>query len=158
MVALLVHAILGIAVIVFIVKSNPAIFKRMATRPQLSKLEIVLWVLGIVSLPISWFFNIRYVQEYAENPFWGQPTWAEFIAMGYANPSSSSQVTDYTILSVIMAVWAVVDGRSRGVKNAWLYIGLFLFTSSAFGSAMYLATVERQRRHQRAGVAVDSRA
>ena len=61
MVALLVHAILGIAVIVFIVKSNPAIFKRVPTGPQLSTMEIVLWVLGIVSLPLCWYFNIRYV-------------------------------------------------------------------------------------------------
>ena len=45
MVALLVHAILGIAVIVLIVKSNPAIFKRVAAGPQLSTLEIVLWVI-----------------------------------------------------------------------------------------------------------------
>ena len=158
MVALFVHAILGIAVIVFIVKSNPAIFKRMPTGPQLSTLEIVLWVLGIISLPISWYFNIQYVQQYAENPFWGQPTWSEFIAMGYANPSSSSQVVDYTILSVIMAIWAVVDGRRRGIKNSWLYFGLFLFTSSAFGSAMYLATVERQQRHKLAAAPVDSAA
>ncbi|HEX7427391.1 MAG TPA: DUF2834 domain-containing protein [Mycobacterium sp.] len=156
MVALLVHAILGIAVIVLIVKSNPAIFKRVAAGPQLSTLEIVLWVLGIISLPISWYFNIRYVQEYAENPFWGQPTWTEFIAMGYANPSSSSQVVDYTIMSVILALWAVVDGRRRDIKNSWLYIGLFLFTSSAFGSAMYLATVERQRRQQLAAGSTQS--
>ena len=156
MIALFVHAILGIAVIVFIVKSNPAIFKRMPTGPQLSTLEIVLWALGIISLPISWYFNIQYVQEYAENPFWGQPTWAEFIAMGYANPSSSSQVVDYTIMSVILALWAVVDGRRRDIKNSWLYIGLFLFTSSAFGSAMYLATVERQRRQQLAAGSTQS--
>ena len=156
MVALLVHAILGIAVIVLIVKSNPAIFKRVAAGPQLSTLEIVLWVLGIISLPISWYFNIRYVQEYAENPFWGQPTWTEFIAMGYANPSSSSQVVDYTIMSVILALWAVVDGRRRDIKNSWLYIGLFLFTSSALGSAMYLATVERQRRQQLAAGSTQS--
>jgi hypothetical protein len=156
MVALLVHAILGIAVIVLTVKSNPAIFKRVAAGPQLSTLEIVLWVLGIISLPISWYFNIRYVQEYAENPFWGQPTWTEFIAMGYANPSSSSQVVDYTIMSVILALWAVVDGRRRDIKNSWLYIGLFLFTSSAFGSAMYLATVERQRRQQLAAGSTQS--
>ncbi|MGZ6777472.1 MAG: DUF2834 domain-containing protein [Mycobacterium sp.] len=148
MVALVIHAILGIATIAFIVRSNFVLFRRTATGPQVSALEIFLWGLGIVSLPVTWYFNIRYVQEYAENPFWGQPTWAQFMAMGYVNPSSSSQVADYTILSVIMAVWAVVDGRRRGFKNAWLYFALFLFTSSTFGSAMYLATVERQRRHK----------
>jgi hypothetical protein len=156
MVALIVHAILGIAVIAFIVRSNPAVFRRVPTGPQLSPMEIFLWFLGILSLPVSWYFNIQYVQQYAENPFWGQPTWAEFIAMGYANPSSSSQVVDYTIMSVLLAVWAVVDGRRRGFKRAWLYFGLFLFTSSTFGSAMYLATIERQRRHTLAASPVES--
>jgi uncharacterized protein DUF2834 len=156
MVALLVHAILGIVTIAVIVRSNPAVFKRLPTSRQLSALEFFLWVLGIVSLPVTWYFNIRYVQEYAENPFWGQPTWAQFMALGYVNPASSSQVADYTILSVIMAVWAVVDGRRRGFKHAWLYFALFLFTSSTFGSAMYLATVERQRRHKLAASPAES--
>ena len=49
MVALLVHAILGIAVIVLIVKSNPAIFKRVAAGPQLSTLEIVFSTPSVVS-------------------------------------------------------------------------------------------------------------
>ena len=51
MVSLIVHAILGIAVIAFIVKSNPAIFKRVPTGPQLSALEIVFYVVGIASTP-----------------------------------------------------------------------------------------------------------
>ena len=68
MVSLLVHAILGIAVIAFVVKSNPAIFKRVATGPQLSKLEIAYWAIGIISLPLCWYFNIRYVYDYATNP------------------------------------------------------------------------------------------
>ena len=75
MVSLLVHAILGIAVIVFVIKSNPAIFKRVAPGPQLSTLEIVYWVVGIASLPLCWYFNIRYVYEYAPNPMIGQPNW-----------------------------------------------------------------------------------
>ena len=52
MVSLLVHAILGIVVIAFVVKSNPAIFRRVAAGPALSKLEIAYWVIGIVSLPL----------------------------------------------------------------------------------------------------------
>ena len=40
MVSLLVHAILGIVVIAFVVKSNPRVFTRVARGPQLSKLEI----------------------------------------------------------------------------------------------------------------------
>ena len=77
--------------------------------------------------------------------------------MGYANPSSSSQVVDYTIINVLLLpVCVVVDGRRRGFKNAWLYFGSFLFTSSTFGSAMYLATIERQRRHKLAASPTES--
>ena len=45
--------------------------------------------------------------------------------MGYANPASSSQVVDYTIMSVILLpLLAVVDGRRRGIKRPWLLLRL----------------------------------
>ena len=68
MVSLLVHAILGIVVIAIIVRTNPGIFKRAPERPQLSTLEIVFYIVGIASLPLCWYFNIRYVYGYADNP------------------------------------------------------------------------------------------
>jgi hypothetical protein len=149
MVSLLVHAILGIAVIAFVIKSNPEIFKRVATGPQLSTLEVVYWVIGIVSLPLCWYFNIRYVYEYARNPMIGQPNWSEFIALGYANPASSSQVLDYTIINVILLpIFTIIDGRRRGIRRPWLFFVSSLFTSCVFAFAIYFATTERQRRHQ----------
>ena len=157
MVSLIVHAILGIAVIVFIVKSNPAIFKRVPEGPQLSTLEIVFWVVGIASLPLCWYFNIRYVQEYAPNPMIGQPNWSEFISLGYTNPAASSQVADYTIANVILlSLFTIIDGRRRGINRPWLFFVSSLFTSFVFGWAFYLATVERQRRHQLAEAPVNS--
>ena len=149
MVALLVHAILGIAVIAFVVKSNPGIFRRMSTGPQLSKLEIAYWTVGVVSLPLCWYFNIRYVNEYAPNPMIGQPNWSEFIALGYANPASSSQVLDYTIINVILLpLFTIVDGRRRGIRWPVLYLITSFFTSCVFAFAFYFATIERQRRQQ----------
>jgi Terpene cyclase DEP1 len=41
-----------------------------------------------------------------------------------------------------------VDGRRRGIARPWLYFVVSLFTSFAFAWAFYLATAERQRRHQ----------
>lgn len=157
MVSLLVHAILGIAVIVFVIKSNPEIFKRVAPGPQLSTLEIVYWVVGIASLPLCWYFNIRYVYEYAPNPMIGQPNWSEFIALGYANPASSSQVLDYTIINVILLpLFTIVDGLRRGIRRPWLFFVSSLFTSCVFAFAFYFATVERQRRHQLVEAPVNS--
>jgi hypothetical protein len=72
MVALLVHGILGIAVVWFTVASNPRIFSRPPDGQRFSALEIAFWAIGLASLPLCWYFNIRYVYEYADNPFWGQ--------------------------------------------------------------------------------------
>jgi len=159
MVALLVHALLGVVVIAFIVKSNPAIFSRVPSGPSLSRLEIVFYVVGIASLPICWYFNVRYVYGYADNPFWGQGDWSEFIKLGYANPAASSASADYTIGNVILLpLFTIIDGRRRGINRPWLFFVSSLFTSFAFAWAFYLATAERQHRHQQAAVIVDSRA
>jgi drug/metabolite transporter (DMT)-like permease len=157
MVALLVHAILGVITIAIVIKMNPAIFKRVPDGPQLSTLEIVYWVVGIASLPVCLYFNIRFVYEYAENPFWGQGDWSQFIAMGFANPASSSQCADYTIGNVILLpLFTIIDGRRRGIRRPWLYLVSSFFTSFAFAWAFYLATVERQRRLQPVPTPVDS--
>jgi glycopeptide antibiotics resistance protein len=158
MVSLLVHALLGIIVIAVVMKMNPAIFKRVANGPALSALEIAYWVVGIASLPLCWYFNIRYVYEYADNPFWGQGNWNEFIAMGYANWASSSQVADYTIINVILLpLFTIVDGRRRSIRHPWLFFVTSFFTSCAFAFAFYFATIERQRRHKIADIEAPSR-
>lgn len=157
MVSLLVHALLGVVVVAIVIKLNPAIFKRVPDGPSVSTLEIVYWVIGIASLPLCWYFNIRYVYTYADNPFWGQGNWNEFIAMGYANYASSSQVADYTIINVILLpLFTIVDGRRRGIRHPWLYLVSSFFTSCAFAFAFYFATIERQRRHKIADIEVPS--
>jgi Terpene cyclase DEP1 len=157
MISLIVHALLGIIVVTLVIKLNPTVFKRAATGPQLSALEIAYWVIGIVSLPLCWYFNIRYVYEYAPNPMIGQPNWSEFIALGYANPASSSQVLDYTIINVVLLpLFTIVDGRRRGIRRPWLFFVSSLFTSCVFAFAFYFATIERQRRHRLATSPVDA--
>ncbi|OBI78063.1 DUF2834 domain-containing protein [Mycobacterium sp. E740] len=159
MVSLIVHAVLGIVVIAFVIRSNPAIFTRVPTGPKLSALETAYWAIGIASLPLCWYFNIRYVYEFAPNPTIGQPNWSEFIALGYANPASSSQVLDYTIINVILLpLFTIVDGRRRGIRRPWLFFVSSLFTSCVFAFAFYFATLERQRRHQHVEAPVQSAA
>ena len=161
MVALLVHALLGVVCFVVIIRSNPAIFARFPTGSQVSGLEVFYYVVGVASIALGYYFNYRYVQEYSvagqHNAIWGHGSWAEFIGLGYANPAAASASQDYTIMSLLVfPVWAIVDGRRRGIKHGWLYIGFILFASSASAWAFYLAAVERQRRHQQAAVPVDS--
>lgn len=150
MLSLAIHLVIGIAVIVAIVASNPQIFRQPAT-PKVSVLEVVFYVTGIAATVLGYYFSYRYVTDYSQgthNPIWGDHgSWKEFIQLGYTNPAASNASQDYTIMSVILLpLFLLVDGRRRRVRRAWLYLLLILTTSSAFPWAFYLATVERQRR------------
>jgi hypothetical protein len=152
MVSLLVHAVLGVAVVVWIVRSNPAVFRRTATGPLLSGWERVFYAVGVVSVLLGWYFNIEFVRDYAppggvKNPIWGDGSWAQFIKLIFANPASSSAGQDYTIGNVILLpLMTILDGSRRGIRRPWLYFVASLFTSFVFAWAFYLATTERQRR------------
>lgn len=161
MVSLLTHAVLGLAVIIWIVGSNSTVFARPSTGALFSPLEIVYYVVGIASVALGWYFNITYVQEYAHgstNPLWGEHgSWAEYIKLMFTNPAADSASQDYTIANVVLLpIFTVVDGYRRGLKHPWLYFVSSLFTSFAFAFAFYFATMERQRRHEQSRQPVDA--
>ena len=153
MLSLIVHAVLGVTVIWLVVVGNRATFRRPATGPAVSVLEGAYYLAGIASILIGWYFNVRFVMQYAHghtNPFWGDGSWAQYIRLMFVNPAASSAGQDYTIGNVILLpLFTIVDGRRRGIARPWLYFVASLFTSFAFAWAFYLATVERQRRQQR---------
>jgi uncharacterized protein DUF2834 len=161
MVSLLVHAVLAVVVIALVVRLNPAIFARVPASSPPATLETLYYVVGAASIPLCWYFNFRYVQEYStgsHNVIWGPGSWAEFISLGYTNPAASSASADYTIGNVILLpLFTIVDGRRRGIKHPWLFFVSSLFTSFSFAWAFYLAVIERQRRHQQAAAPADSR-
>ena len=151
MLSLLAHAVLGVVVVWLLVAANPAVFRRTSSGPLLSPLEIALYAIGIVSVGIGWYFNIRFVTEYTDgivtNPIWGDGSWAQYLRLMYANPAAGSAGQDYTIGNVVLLpLMTIVDGRRRGIHRPWLFFVSSLFTSFAFAWAFYLATVERQRR------------
>ena len=160
MVSLFVHAVLAIVVIALIIKLNPAVFAPVPGGAQSSTLEILYYVVGAASIPLCWYFNFRYVQEYStgsHNVIWGPGSWAEFISLGYTNPAASSASADYTIGNVILLpLFTIIDGLRRSIRHPWLYFVSSLFTSFAFAWAFYLATVERQRRRQQTELQVQS--
>ncbi|HEX5142887.1 MAG TPA: DUF2834 domain-containing protein [Mycobacterium sp.] len=156
MVSLVIHALLGIAVIAWIVRANPQIFSAIPGKPRLSTLEIVFYVIGVASILLGYYFNHEFVAQYAVpggNPIWGPGSWQQFIALGYANPAAASASQDYTIINVILLpLFTIVDGRRRGIRHPWLFFVASLFTSCAFAYAFYFAVIERQHRHQKAAV------
>jgi len=152
MVSLIVHAVLGVAVVLWLVRSNPTIFRRPASGPAFSALEVVYLVVGVVSIGLGWYFNITFVYDYGPdelffNPIWGDGSWSQYIELMFDNPAAGSAGQDYTIGNVILLpLMTIIDGRRRGIARPWLYFVATLFTSFAFGWAFYLFTVERQRR------------
>ena len=150
MVSLIVHALLGMTVIGFIVASNPHIFRRPASGPLLTTLECAYYVIGVASVVVGWYFNIRFVRQYSHgnpNVFWGPGSYADYLRLMFTNPASSSAGEDYLFANVILLLlWTIVDGRRRGVRRPWLYFVCSDFTSFSFAWAFYLATIERHRR------------
>lgn len=150
MLSLIAHAVLGVATVWFLVASNPMIFRRPATGPLFSTLECVYYAAGIASIALGWYFNIRFVTEYADgnvNPLWGDGSWAQYLELMYANPAAGSAGQDYTIGNVILLpLMTIIGGRRRGINRPWLFFVSSLFTSFAFAWAFYMAAAERQDR------------
>ncbi|HEU4360926.1 MAG TPA: DUF2834 domain-containing protein [Mycobacterium sp.] len=157
MVSLVVHAVLGLTVIGWLVASNPGVFARPSGGPALSALEWVYYLVGIASIGLGWYFNIRFVREYATgsgNPIWGPGSWSDYVRLMFTNPAAGSASQDYTIINVVLLpLFTIVDGYRRGLRRPWLYFVSSLFTSCAFAYAFYFATIERQRRHTQAAPA-----
>ncbi|MDZ5619300.1 DUF2834 domain-containing protein [Nocardioides bizhenqiangii] len=152
MVSLVVHAVLGIAVVAWLVRSNPAIYRRPSSGPMFSTLEVVYLVVGVVSIGLGWYFNVTFVLDYGPdrlffNPLWGDGSWAQYLELMFDNPAAGSAGADFTVANVVLLPLAtIIDGRRRGIARPWLFFVATLFTSFSFGWAFYLATVERQRR------------
>jgi len=158
---LIAHAVLGIVVIGLIIWSNPTIFRSPAIGPKFTALELLYYFIGIVSVALGWYFNIKFVEQYADgtgNVFSGHGSWMQFIQLGYANPAAGSASQDYTIGNVVLLpMFTIIDGYRRGIRRPWLYFISSLFTSFAFAWAFYLATIERQRAHEKSQLGSNSR-
>ncbi len=50
---------------------------------------------------------------------------------------------------MLLPLWTIVEGRRRGLRWAWIFFVMSLFTSLAFAVAFFLAFMERQLRYNR---------
>ncbi len=151
MISLIAHGLLGIAVVAFVLRANREIFRRPASGPLLSGLEIALYAIGVASIAAGWSFNVTFVLEYTDgflnNPLWGDGSWAHYLQLIFDNPAAGSAAIDFSIANVLLLpLITIVDGRRRGINKPWLFFMVTLFASFSFGWAFYAATVERQRR------------
>jgi hypothetical protein len=151
MISLIVHALLGAGTVLLVIRANAAIFRRTASGPLLSGLEVALYTIGIASIVAGWTFNVAFVLDntdgWVTNPLWGDGSWAQYLQLMFANPAASSAGIDFSIANVlILPIVAIVWGRRLGINRPWLFFAVTLFASFTFGWAFFAATVERQRR------------
>ena len=108
-------------------------------------LEVVYYVVGVISLGLGWYFNVRYTHQ-----FGAKASYIDYTKELFTNWASDSAAQDYTIVNlVLLPLWTIVDGHRRDVRIPWIFFVMSLFTSLAFAMAFYLAFVERQIRYTR---------
>jgi hypothetical protein len=112
---------------------------------RMSFLEGLYYFLGLVSLGLGWYFNVRYVHEYGHTA-----TYVGFTKDLFPNWAADSAAQDYIMVNlVLLPLWTITDGRRRGLRIPWIFFVASLFTSLAFSVALYLGFVERQIRYNR---------
>jgi hypothetical protein len=147
------YGALGVLSTAFAFWINRRLLDRRTVGP-VSLLEGFLYLIGVVSLAVGWYFNVRYVHQYGSHA-----SYVNYTKALFANWAADSAAQDYIIVNVaLFPLWSIVDGRRRGLRAPWIFFVMSLFTSLAFSVAMYLAFVERQIRYNRAASAASSTA
>jgi hypothetical protein len=109
---------------------------------RVTLLEALYYVIGIGSLILGWYFNVRYVHHYGH-----RATYVNYTKMLFTNLAADSAAQDYIIMNVVLLpLWTIIDGRRRNLRIPWIFFVMSLFTSLAFSAAMFLAFIERQLR------------
>ena len=142
--SLVFYGILGIASTVLAFLVNRRLFSGGAAGP-VTVLEGIYYAVGVCSLLLGWYFNIRYTHLYGH-----RATYVNYTKMLFTNWAADSAAQDYLIVNVVlMPLWTIVEGGRRGLRWAWIFFVISLFTSLAFAIALFLAFMERQLRYNR---------
>jgi hypothetical protein len=141
---LLIFGILGLATTAVAFSVNRRLFTAGTGAGRVSVLEGVYYVVGVSSIVLGWYFNVRYTHTYHNANYWN------YTKMLFSNWAADSAAQDYVIVNVVLLpLWTIVEGTRRGVKWAWIFFVISLFTSLAFSVALFLAFMERQWRYNR---------
>jgi hypothetical protein len=143
--SLVFYGILGLVSTVAAFAWNRRLFAGEGGAGAVSVLEGLFYLIGLASLGLGWYFNIRYVHLYGH-----KASYVDYTKALFSNWAADSAAQDYIIVNVLLLpLWTIVDGRRRGMRAPWIFFVMSLFTSLAFSMAMYLAFVERQIRYNR---------
>lgn len=142
---LVFFGILGVASTVVAFVANRHLFTG-GNAGSVTLLEVVYYVVGLCSLGLGWYFNVRYTHLYGH-----RANYVNYTKLLFTNWAADSAAQDYIIVNVVLLpLWTIVEGTRRGLRWAWIFFVMSLFTSLAFSVAMFLAFMERQLRYNRA--------
>jgi hypothetical protein len=142
MTSLLVHAALGALTLAFFFYANAHLYRRGWAGSRITPLEALYYAVGLAALGLGWFFNQKYQFAYPE-----QAGWVHFTRQLFDTPAGGSIAQDLIIANAILfPLWTILDGPRRGLRHAWIYFVMSLFTSFGFSMGLYLAAQERQLR------------
>ena len=144
-VQLAVFGALGILTTSWAFVANKRLFTG-GTVGRSSVLEGVFYTVGIVSLLLGWYFNVRYSHQAGT-----KASYVAYTRALFSSWAADSAAQDYIIVNVVLLpLWTIADGRRRTMRIPWIFFVMSLFTSLAFSMAFYLAFVERQIRYSKA--------
>ena len=138
---LLVFGVLGVLTTAYAFRANRWLFGE-GGAGRVSLLEGAYYAVGVLSVCIGWYFNVRYTHHVGS-----KASYVDYTRALFANFAADSAAQDYIVVNVVLLpLWTIVDGRRRGIRSPWIFFVMSLFTSLAFAMAIYLAVVERQER------------
>jgi Terpene cyclase DEP1 len=142
---LAVFGILGILTTAWAFFANRRLFTGGSVGPP-SLLEGVYYAVGVLSVLLGWYFNVRYTHEVGS-----KASYVAYTKALFSSWAADSAAQDYIIVNVVLLpLWSIVDGYRRKLRIPWIFFVMSLFTSLAFAMAFYLAFVERQIRYSAA--------
>jgi hypothetical protein len=140
--SLFIYGVLGLASTAAAFWANRRLFAAGGAGP-VRPLEGVYYVVGVISIVLGWYFNVRYTHLYGH-----RATYWNYTKLLFTNWAADSAAQDYVIVNLVLfPLWSIVEGRRRGLRWPWIFFVMSFFTSLAFSIAFFLAFMERQRRY-----------
>ena len=143
---LLIFGILGLATIAVAIYVNRRLFAPGNGAGRVTPLEAVYYVVGVCSIVLGWYFNVRYTHTYHD---------ANYVELHQdAVHQLGRRLGRPGLRHRERGADAALDDRrgddGSGLKWAWIFFVMSLFTSLAFSIALFLAFMERQLRYNNA--------
>ena len=107
---LLYYGALGVVTTVVAFVFNRRLFVGGAVG-RVSLLEVVFYVVGLASLGLGWYFNVRYTHLYGH-----KASYVNYTKSLFSNWASDSAAQDYIIVNLVLS--APVDDRRRTKAGA----------------------------------------